>query len=404
MKILFVTNQIPYPPDNGVRIVSHNAMRLMYEAGHDLALAVLTVETGDVEMRFQHMSTFCQNGMAWWMSQPYRGSLSFKSIENLSKCLFYVERYRSSKFREKLSKLIDSFRPDVIHFDLITMIQYRDIVPPGIGTIASINDSQTLSLENELMGEYHSGLGKIYRQVQFKQTRLYEKTEYTKFNAVHVMSDVDAKYLRYLDPEINAVVIPNGVESSLFGISQVTQDQINIIFVATLIGDNVYYLQQFLEYSWPIIHKNYPDVEFHIVGKVGNETQSLKASNHGKNNVVFLGYVECLVDAYKHCGIAIVPIKKNCGIINKAIEAMAAGLAVVGFEKTFSGIIQGEDGVHYIATPNFIGMGQSVVELIRDEARRQKIQNSAHELASEYYSWNNRVDLYERMYRNAAVR
>jgi glycosyltransferase involved in cell wall biosynthesis len=118
--------------------------------------------------------------------------------------------------------------------------------------------------------------------------------------------------------------------------------------------------------------------------------------------VVFLGYVEKLVDIYRKCGIAIVPIDKDCGLINKAIEAMAAGLAVVGFVRTFAGIKDACPGRDCVAATDYVGYGRAVVELIRDDSRRGAIQSAAHDLAGERYSWSTRGKDYERMYRASA--
>jgi glycosyltransferase involved in cell wall biosynthesis len=404
MKILFVLNEIPFPPDNGVRIVSHHAMRLMHEAGHELALAVLTEETDDLEARFLRAAVFCKSNATWWLPLPRRNRVSVQVLAALSDRLFFVERYRCAEFRQKLANFIKSFRPDVIHLDLITMIQYFDVTPSGVGAIASINDSYALTLENELADAKYSGLELIYRRVQYKKVRQYEAAMYPKFNAVHVMSEVDAAYLKALNPITNTVVIPIGVDSSLFEIWEETRKQIDVIFVAKLVGDNLESLRKFLELSWPMVQSEYPGVKLHIVGKMGPEAHRLKAQTEGCRHIVFRGHVEKLVDAYRNCGIAIVPINKNCGIITKAIEAMAAGLAVVGFEKTFAGIKEACPGRDCVATNNYLDFGRAVVELIRDERRRQAMQIAAHDLAKKYYSWSTRLHAYENMYRSSAVR
>ena len=62
MKILFIANEIPFPPDNGVRIPTYHAMRLMSQAGHKVALAVLTAESFEVEERFKKVTTSFCNG------------------------------------------------------------------------------------------------------------------------------------------------------------------------------------------------------------------------------------------------------------------------------------------------------------------------------------------------------
>ncbi len=401
MKILFVTNEIPFPPDNGVRIVSHHAMRLMHGAGHELALAVLTAEGDNLETRFNTAASFCQRGMAWWMPLPDRNRLQVQLSAMLSKRLFFIERYRCTAFREKLIRLVQLFQPDTIHFDLIPMTQYYDVAPIGMGTVASINDSYALMLENAFSAKKYIRIQNAYRKIQYRQTRRYEKNTYAQLHQIHVMSAVDADYLHELDSNIHTRVIPNGVDPSLFEIEHQTRKSLNIVFVAKLAGSNLVYLERFLEYSWPIIHKECPDVKLHIVGKVGPELLPLQTNAAQRGGVIFKGYVQCLADAYRDSGIAIVPVNKNCGIVNKAIEAMAAGLVVVGFDKTFAGISHGRAGEHFVSVGDYTKMGRSVVDIIRDEPRRQSIQTAAHSLAKKYYSWEDRAEAYENMYKFA---
>ncbi|HEY2463010.1 MAG TPA: glycosyltransferase family 4 protein [Steroidobacteraceae bacterium] len=404
MKILFVTNQVPFPPDNGVRIVSHHAMRLMSEAGHELALAVLTEETDDPAKRFARAAAYCQKDRAWWMPLPRRSRIDVQLSAALREKLYFVERYRCTAFRLKLTGLIEIFRPDAIHFDIITLLQYVAIAPAGVGTVASINDSNGLTLENALVQGKYAGLTRVYRKMQLRHTRRYEATEYPRFDAVHLMSEIDAAYLTRLNPSINTVVISNGVDPLIFKIADQTRNKIDLIFVGKLVADNLQGLRTFLEVSWPLIESQYRDLKLHIIGEVGAEAQRLKANFGDRNNIVFHGYIENLTDVYRNCGIAIVPINKDCGLINKVIEAMAAGLAVVGFGKTFASIREAKDGQDFVSAADFAHFGQVVADLIRDDSRRISIQNAAHVLAKQYYKWSTRAARYESMYRLSAER
>jgi len=401
MRILFVVNEIPYPPDNGVRIVSHNVMRLMHEAGHELALAVLTCEAENNEERFKKAAEFCNDGMAWWMQLPQRSGWATLLNAMAGRRLFFIERYRSPLFREKLRSLVEVFEPDVIHFDLIPMTQYRDIAPGGIGTVASINDCYALVLKNALENESYTGFEYFYRRLQYVQTCRYEAGVYPKFDVTHVMSGVDEEYLHFLNPSIRTAVIPNGVDQSLFGIVDQTRGKTDLIFVAKLEDDNLLSLEAFLKQAWPIIHKECPEVKFHIVGKIGAQAQNTHRRFADMDGVIFHGYVDQVKDAYSQCGIAIVPVNKNCGIINKAIEAMAAGLVTVGFKKAFTALVQAKQEKDFISAERYNEIGCAVVNVIRNRPLREAIQRSAGELAAKYYSWSGRVGLYESMYQTS---
>ena len=402
MKILFVTNEIPYPPDNGVRIVSYNAMRLMKESGHDLALAVLTEEKGNISERFEKIRLFCRKDCSYIMQLISRNKwiIQFKSI--LHGQPYPVERHQNQLFRDKLVKLIDKFRPDVVHFDVIVMTRYYDVVPSGVGIVGSINDSYSLTLVNLLADKRYTGLQHLYRKFQLYQSRMYEASIYEKHDKIHVMTDVDADYLTNLNSRIQTSTIPNGVNPELFRINDKTFNNNDIIFVAKLIGDNLYSLQKFLKICWPVIHAASPEITLYIVGDLSDEVAKIKDRMKSAKDVCFTGYVEHLEDIYAKCGIAIVPINKNCGIINKAIEAMASGIAVVGFDKTFAGLKGAEKNKHYVSVGDYESMGAAVVELLHNKKHCQEIKSAAYLYAADQFSWSSRIKDYEKMYQEAA--
>lgn len=400
MKILFVTNEVPYPPDNGIRIVSYHAMRLMYEAGHQIALAVLTDENDDVETRFQRICTLFVSGPHMIHQLPGRSRLHIMANSLVRGVPYFVERYRNKNFEEKLKLIIDGFQPQAVHLDSICLSQYVTSVDAGIGTVASINDSYAFTLKNSISAKVYGNLECLYRRLQYFQTATYEKTTYEKFNTTHVMSDYDSSYLRGINPRIHTTVISNGVDPSLLNETTEPVDSNDIIFVAKLVGENLENLKNFLDQSWPIVMAIHPSIKIHIVGKIGNEAALFRKA-YECDNVVFEGYLDNLASIYQKCGIAIVPINKNCGIINKAIEAMAAGLAVVGFQKSFAGIPEAVEGIHFLAAENYADFGEKLSNLVANQPLKASLQLSARTMARQCYSWQSRKQKYENMYLHA---
>lgn len=402
MKILFVANEVPYPPDNGVRIVSHHAMRLMQKAGHQLALAVLTSDSRHAEKYFAHAQSFCQDGMSFWLPVRHFNRYSLCLRAGLKHTLTFMERYASKSFRVKLHQLIDSFKPDVIHFDLVPMTQYQDLVKPGVGTVASINDSLSLALQDALSATRYGIWEKFYRTYESSLVRGYECKEYQKFNVIHVVSERDRHHLLQMNPNLHPMVVSNGVDGSLFEIAGLTYGKTDIVFLGQIVGTNLFYITEFLEHSWPLIRKEVPNARLHIVGKGGPENARLCAQADRHGGITIRGYVDKLADAYAGCGIAVVPIDKSCGILNKAIEAMAAGLVAVGFEKSFVGIPESKDKIHHIAANDYPEMARMIIDINLNAEKRCAIQRAAHRMAREYYSWDTRIPVLEQMYLSAA--
>lgn len=395
-------NEVPYPPDNGVKIVSYNAMRMMSEAGHNLSICVLC-EKGPSSIS-DYESLCSEFGIENRCIEFTDESKKLRNIVRTALCgkLYFIERFRSLSFRVALEVLVAKFEPDVIHFDLITLCQYYDVAPLGIGTVASINDCYSLKLENSLAAGNYSGVEVPYRVWQLRRSRKYESQMYPNFDFVHVMSEVDSGYLEKLNPKIETRVIPNGVSAELFNLPQVNSANVTVLFIAHLAGDNLVYLANLLDKCWPVVAREFPQSVLRIVGKIPESSRPLQTKYESVEGVRFAGYAENLVDAYEGCDIAVVPINKSGGILNKAIEAMAAGLAVVGFDKSFAGIAGARSGQHYLTAKDYEGIGEVLIALIRDQNRRDEIRAQARKFARDNFSWNQRVEAYESMYWQAA--
>jgi len=128
-------------------------MRLMKERGHELALAVLSDETWNTEERLNHMSNFCKEIKFVRLAPKPKGSLLVKTLMGH---LYFMERYADNSFKQHLYVMINQFKPSCIHFDTILMTQYRQYVPDQIRTVASINDSYTLSLKEGIRSSRYS--------------------------------------------------------------------------------------------------------------------------------------------------------------------------------------------------------------------------------------------------------
>lgn len=401
MQILFVTSEVPFPPDNGVRIVSYHAMRLMHEAGHQVHLMTLGGEgREDCSARLAQVAPLCASKpLAVPMPPRKRAAVALRSL--VSNRMFFHERFWSNEFASLLRQRISDLSPHVVHLDTVGMAQYVECVPLQVGAVASINDSYTLTLENLLKAERYSGVEKLLRKIQLRQSRRFESSVYPNFGAVHTMTQVDADYLTNMNPAIRPFVIPNGVDEELSAVASVTQGQTDVIFIGELAGNNLKSLQRFLELAWRRIRREQPKLTLHVIGRHGDAARQVCELANSIGGVVFRGYVADLAEAMAVAGIAIVPLDKNCGLINKAIQSMACGHAIVTLESGIAGMPAAADGVNCVAVDSLQSMADAIIALATSKDRLTRIQQAAAATAAAKYSWNSRQRSYEHMYESA---
>ncbi len=400
MKILYVLSEPCYPSVSGVRIPAYNSIRLMSRDNELMLASLVSPECEPYDLK--PLEALCQKVLTVRFPRRHPASIAFNAL--LRREIYFMERFRSEQFRDQLKEMISEFKPDVVHFDYILTTQYHDCAPPGAGTVASINDSVTFSMENAFKQKLERSLfRKIYRRCQYYQIRHFEKTFYPNFNIVHTMTENDAEFLRSLNPNIRTEAVPNGTSVEKFDKGREDLPSNHIIFVGGLSSATALQpLLDFLDIAWAKIRKAKPDAIFHIVGrKIGNIDPVIELAEK-LGGVVFEGFVENLVDAYSKAGISIVPLNKNSGIVNKAIEAMAAGLCVVGFYSIFEGMPEAKNGENCLAVGSFEEMGDVILDLMGDVAKQKAIQKAARQTAVECFSWESRRIRYQKMYERAA--
>jgi len=399
MRILFVTNEIPYPPTNGVRIAVYNPMRLMRDAGHTLALAVLSDEDDSIDSRLEHMRQICDSVAYHLLPRKNRWLLACQTL--LLDKLFFMERYRSSLFARALRCLVSDFAPAVVHFDSIAMTQYRYVIPHGIGTIASINDSCSLAFETMISRKLAGRMG-WYRVFQLRQIRRYESTAYTQFHFCQTMTEVDGDYLRKLNPHTHCLAIPNGVDNQLFDVSP-PMSMRDVLCVTSGARNQLELLGQFVESGWRIVHATHPDALLHVRGTIGQQFEGVDTPMFARivGGVRFYGFVESLKDVYRDASVVVLLQDQDCGIVNKALEAMACQRLVVGYRRTFRSISGAQEGIHYLAGENCREIGEIIADMLGDPDRIERIGMQARELIMRDYLWEDRSSRYEDMYQEA---
>jgi len=398
MKILYVATEVPYPPNSGVKIPLYHAMRLMEKAGHEIALAVLTEDVANSESDLKGLRTVVRisDDLVVQLPKRKRWEVMLKSV--VSQRMYFLERYNSTEFRNKLAQLIELFEPDAIHFDLITMSGYLDCKNQKSKAIASINDSYSLFIENNIKYGLLGWKEKFFRRLQLMQARNYEARVYPRFDCVHTMTEFDAAYLRRLNGSVKTVAISNGVEDSILENGCSSSDRKDVIYVGSLRGKYMRLLISFIQNCWPVILDGNPLLRLRLVGKVTADSKELVDVVDSVKGVVFEGFVPDLNAVYHECGIAFVPIKQSCGLINKLVEAMGAGLAVVAPALSYTGVPKAEHYKNAIMCDSEQEITEAVCELLRNDELRTDIQKSARALVASEYRWSDRSDLYEKMY------
>jgi glycosyltransferase involved in cell wall biosynthesis len=144
---------------------------------------------------------------------------------------------------------------------------------------------------------------------------------------------------------------------------------------------NIDAAQWFVGSVWPLIRRELPEVEFHLIGSKAPEQVRALAGN----GVRFHGFVEDLEPWLDGCRIAVAPLRYGAGIKGKVNISMSRGQPVVATPVAVEGMFA-EAGRDVLVAATAAAFAAEVVRLYRDEALWTQVSTFGLENVQKYFS------------------
>jgi hypothetical protein len=166
-------------------------------------------------------------------------------------------------------------------------------------------------------------------------------------------------------------------------------DNFEIMFVGSLsYGPNNDGINHFLEYVWPKVSKELPQVHFNIIGSNLSNEQKQSWKNYERTNVI--GFVENLEEEYTKNAAVVVPVYRGAGTNIKVLEAMYMRKACVitpsaseGFEELLI------DGDNILIAKDDHDFAFKIIHLLTDKNYNKMIGENAKKSLKQEYSYDN---------------
>ncbi len=212
------------------------------------------------------------------------------------------------------------------------------------------------------------------------QTRRSELAVVRAADATIVVSPVEKTVLEQAAPGAKVHVISNVHEVT--GSQRGFQQRKDIFFVGGYQHPpNIDAALWFVSEIWPLVRKELPDIEFHLIGsKAPEQIRALEG-----NGVRFHGFVKTLDPWLDGCRMAVAPLRYGAGIKGKVNMSMARGQPVVATPMAVEGMFAraGHDVLVAESAEDFAG---EVVRLYRDEALWNRVSEAGLENVRQYFS------------------
>ncbi len=404
MRILFVTERLPYPLDNGGNVRSYHIL-VGLTAEHEVTVVSGTL--GDVSQADVDAVTALgarvllaplkQRSAASELRAAFR-SIVFRRSLMLAR---HFDRVMLRLLLELLTSRGQEF--DVIHFNHLDAAIYSSKLPVGPCRVLDQHNVVSRQLGTSIPSERKT-LRRLAMQRDLGPLAREEREICNNMNLCLACSFNDADVLQRLGVRTSIAVVPNGVDTEYFGGSWAppTGKSAEVVFVGTLDYQPCEIaVWDFATEVLPLLRKAVPEVRFVVVGR--KPSQRLKKLAERDNSIKLTGWVEDVRPFMKRAKVVVVPLKSGSGTRLKILEAFSMGLPVVSTTIGMEGI-DAVDGIHLLIADSLKDFAYSVQRLIEDPELAQRIGGAGRKLVVGKYSWQAIQSDLRTTYRSLQVR
>jgi glycosyltransferase involved in cell wall biosynthesis len=333
VNVLLLTQVLPYPPDSGPRVKTHNVIKYLAQ---EHRVTLVSFVRGDQTEHVRHLERYCQAVYAAPMARGATRDALAVVRSFLTGQPWMTVRDDRKAMRQLVDRLSAEQRFDVVHADQLNMGQYAERVA---GAFKVLDAHNALWLLYKRLWETMSpGPRKWLLGRDWRLLKLYEGRLVREFDAVLAVSEEDREaLLEAAEESVDITVIPIAIDTDEVTVVAREPQPRHILHIGTMYWPpNVDGVNWFVQEIYPLIRRQRPDVQFDVVGS--RPPAGLIALNDAGAGINVAGYVEDPAPYQRQAAVMVVPLRAGGGMRVKILNALAQGLPIVSTTLGYEGI------------------------------------------------------------------
>jgi glycosyltransferase involved in cell wall biosynthesis len=381
MKVLLLTQVLPYPPDSGPKVKTYNVLKYLAQR-HRVTL--VSFVRGDQSEHARRLEQYCQ---AVHTVPMERGAIrdAWHMVRSLvTGQPFMMLRDDRKAMRDLIERLRAERHFDVVHADQLNMGQYAERV---LGAFKILDAHNALWLLYKRLWETMSpGLRKLLLGRDWRLLKAYEGRLVREFDAVLAVSHEDRTALQEAAGQpVDIAVIPIAIDTDEVTIVERDAEPGHILHIGTMYWPpNIDGVLWFAHEVYPLIRQQRPDVYFDIVG--ARPPQEIVALNGDRTGINVLGYVADPTPYLRQAALMVVPLRAGGGMRVKILNAMAQGIPLVSTTLGCEGI-EVVPGENILVADEPDALAGAVLHLLNDADLAARLAAEGRRLAEEKYDY-----------------
>lgn len=409
LRILMLSSTFPYPPSRGGTEVRTFYLLKFLAERHSVTVVTQRhpgVSDAEVDALRSHLADLVVFPLP---TDPTRES---KGITLPTQLLKRAARFGQAWIRQTPPNVLHRYSPELQawvdravaagQFDVITCehsvneIYIRPEFRRRIRTIVDVHSSVYAWTRNHL--EMQAAAHPMRDRIYLPLLRRYEHRYCRKFSEIVVTTDDDRQEFLQLGAAVPIRVIPNGVDLVQFPARSHDPGGRTLVFLGAMdASHNIDAVRFFAIEVLPKLQQKYPDALFRIAGARPVPAVQELADRPG---VIVTGQVDSMVKELHRATVCVISLRTGFGIKNKTLEAMAAGVPVVGSDRGLEGLavdgsaplraLRANQGDEYLA---------AIGRLFDDANLRQQLSEAGRSMVEQEFTWERAGKRYEQVLR-----
>jgi len=382
MKILQVTNKVPYPVKDGGAIACMNLTRGFAVLGHKVTIMAMNTAKHNTDI-----SEIPESIKDWAQFKLVEVPAKVAFVPALLNLLFtskpYIAmRFVSNSFSKELVQILSENDFDVIQLEGLYVCPYIPLIREHSSAKIVY---RAHNIEHEIWertSELSTGLTKIYLKNLSKRLKRFEKRMLNYYDLIVPITERDGRILNAMGNIKPMHVSPTGIDTTALIPHSKNLEHPSLFHIGSLEwSPNQEGLIWFIEKCWPKIQSKFPDLKFYIAGR---NAPDWLVKKFNKPNIVFEGEVSDAYEFMNSKSIMVVPLFSGSGMRIKIIEGMALGKPIVTTPVGTEGILT-TSGKNILIAKNEGQFTEAVEQLITDNETYNQISKHAIEYIHEKF-------------------
>lgn len=391
IRSLFITKEIPYPPQGGGSLRNWQNMNILRQYGPVAVFSAANWTPKATELPNIEIWRHCN-------AQQQRSSW-----ENFQRRLWWLFPLRhpdvdwaySEKSAENLLQLIADFKPDLLIFEEIWLYRYLQAIRDYPCHLILDQHNVEFHLFGQRIEAEKNLRSHLKNQLLLSHLRNLEGEFCRQVDSVWTCSQNDVQLLQDIYGKIApSHVIPNGLDIDYYSTVRCNRANLpanwqenphTLIFVGLLsYPPNTKAAELLLQQVYPRLQASYPNCRLLLIGR--NPTPKMQEIAAKEPGIILTGGVADVRPYLAAASAVAVPLRQGGGTRLKILEAFAAGRPVVSTAKGVEGL-RVKDGEQLLIRESVEEIAAGVSQIWSDAALSQKLTDSAYQLVKTEYSW-----------------